>query len=422
MTSSRIDRSNSRSMQGLVLLGALVLLPHGIASGQEYDAVERRLGKAVSKGELTLEQASAMMATLRKVGYHEHREEDADEQERIGKRLREVGAQLKAAVKAGEMTEEQAWTRWHGFKEGQIFPRLRAAVESGRMTGEEARDVRRGIEKAEIGERLKVAVAKREMSEQEALAKWAEVERERDQDAGIEGHLKRMGVDGETFDRVHSALKENLFQDGQVEESLGGMVRVIHQLKSEGDDFELNPGLRHYFKEEVDLTDEQVELVVGLARRLAHSTMDTNRLRGRERRRVARDDYARAEADLSKAVAEGKISEVDARTRLEAMRRAMVERGDRSNQRPDWDAIKQRIEAAVERGDLTREEADAKYREIKKQMSRKQEPDELDWDAVKRRIEAAVKRGDMTREEADAEYRELRKYDTVQIMEQGPSP
>ena len=45
-------------------------------------------------------------------------------------------------------------------------------------------------------------------------------------------------------------------------------------------------------------------------------------------RRITREDYARVEADLKKAVAEGKIAEEDARARLEGMRKEMDEQAD----------------------------------------------------------------------------------------------
>ena len=42
----------------------------------------------------------------------------------------------------------------------------------------------------------------------------------------------------------------------------------------------------------------------------------------------------------------------------------------------DWEAIRRRIEGAVERGDMTREEADARYREFREQLARERgEPD-----------------------------------------------
>jgi hypothetical protein len=121
------------------------------------------------------------------------------------------------------------------------------------------------------------------------------------------------------------------------------------------------------------------------------------------------------------------------------------------SQEVNWDAIKRRIEGAVEAGEMTREEADAKYREINARMSRKGKEDGIDWatvkatppeewseelkaqivaagydvealaervrhhqaeqvewDAIKRRIESAVEAGEMTREEADAKYREIK--------------
>ena len=61
-------RSNSRWLRVCVLLCAVVVLPLGIASAQDYKAVEKRLGEAVANGELSLAQASVMMDALRKAG------------------------------------------------------------------------------------------------------------------------------------------------------------------------------------------------------------------------------------------------------------------------------------------------------------------------------------------------------------------
>ena len=113
------------------------------------------------------------------------------------------------------------------------------------------------------------------------------------------------------------------------------------------------------------------------------------------------DVYARVEVDLSSVVAEGRTSEAEARTRLEEMRREISENRDRGNKRRDWGAIKRRIEGAVDRGDLTREEADAKYREIKKRISREDKNNEVVPDTPKRRIDDAVERRDVSREDAD---------------------
>ena len=68
---------------------------------------------------------------------------------------------------------------------------------------------------------------------------------------------------------------------------------------------------------------------------------------------------------------------------MEEMRKAMAKSGERedadnrrstSNQGEDlrarWERSVKRIEAAVESGDLTREEADAKHRELRERMGR----------------------------------------------------
>ncbi len=52
-------------LSGGLLVLALGLLPFGIAYGQDYDAIERRLGVAVGEGEITLSQAQAIIRALR---------------------------------------------------------------------------------------------------------------------------------------------------------------------------------------------------------------------------------------------------------------------------------------------------------------------------------------------------------------------
>ena len=91
-----------------------------------------------------------------------------------------------------------------------------------------------------------------------------------------------------------------------------------------------------------------------------------------------------------------------------------IEGHDRGESRTiNWDGInarKSRIEAAVESGDMTREEADERYKALKNRMnkdSKRGERGNIDWDGIKARIEAAVENGDMTREEADKKLNAL---------------
>ncbi|GAG45218.1 unnamed protein product, partial [marine sediment metagenome] len=135
----------------------------------------------------------------------------------------------------------------------------------------------------------------------------------------------------------------------------------------------------------------------------------------RSSRRITREDYARAEAGLKKAVAEGKISEEDLRARLNGMRRAMADQGKRGgdgDREFDMEGFLKRIRAAVEHGDMTREKAGKMIDGARRRMEMRErhddeDPDargrtrsEVDWDGIRRRIEGAVERGEMTREQA----------------------
>jgi len=88
------------------------------------------------------------------------------------------------------------------------------------------------------------------------------------------------------------------------------------------------------------------------------------RAKGRSRT-VSPEDLGRAGIEIRKAVAEGKISAAEGRAKMEAVRKMIGEQREGATRNIDWEGTKRRIEGAVKRGDITREEADAKYKEIK---------------------------------------------------------
>jgi len=77
----------------LVLVCAVGFLPLGVAYAQDFDAVGKRLCASVTAGELTPEQAKAMIIAVKK---------------KAGGHARAVGMRLRKAVAAGELSAEQA--------------------------------------------------------------------------------------------------------------------------------------------------------------------------------------------------------------------------------------------------------------------------------------------------------------------------
>lgn len=137
-------RVTSRWLQACVLLCAVVVLPLGLAYAQDYEAVGERLRAAVEAGELTGEQARAMLGALGKAG---------DAKKEVTKRNAEPVAaweKLQAMVKAGELTEEQAKTKMAAIKKEAAksdidtqleatWEILQAGVKAGRLTEDQAK-------------------------------------------------------------------------------------------------------------------------------------------------------------------------------------------------------------------------------------------------------------------------------------------
>ena len=168
IVSGKSNQAKSRWLQMCVLACALAVLPLGMASAQSYDAVAKRLKKSMQKGEITAQQADAMMATLKKepgkiskkdaVQKHEMAKKDlpqkkaATSPDKID--LEAAWKKLQAKVQAGELTKDQAIANMSALKEEaarknqetdkatayltKVKEDLAAAVEAGKISKEDA--------------------------------------------------------------------------------------------------------------------------------------------------------------------------------------------------------------------------------------------------------------------------------------------
>lgn len=341
------NRLSSRRVQACVLLAALIVLPLGAASAQDIGAVWERLQTAVKKGEISQQQAHIMMGALKGSMYKAEKDSPRDE-DKIVKMYEEwfqkIGNDLRGAVKAGKITEAQAWEKWRHVKEEQIAGKLKASVKAGDLSEERAMVLWRSIEKGErehkeprgddrserekadahvreIWGKLQQAVKEGKMSQEDAHRKMGAVKKEiygrlerhekdhkqhergdKDKHRGhhrgrgrhdrrggehksprresIETHYNKLGVDNETVGKIRGALKERGLKDKQIEPALGGILRTIHEMRTEGDRYEMDPRLSGYLRKEHRLDDDQVKMVQGLAGRILHGL---NKNRGEDR-------------------------------------------------------------------------------------------------------------------------------------------
>ena len=105
--------------------------------------------------------------------------------------------------------------------------------------------------------------------------------------------------------------------------------------------------------------------------------------------------------DLQAKVEAGELTQEQAESKMKAIKKDM-QAGLEA--RKKYEYAEKEIRAAIEAGEITGEQGREKLADLKEQLGR-----EHDWSRIKRRIEAAVKRGDMTREQADAKYDEIKK-------------
>lgn len=346
--SGTTNRSHSRWLQAGVVLLAVAVLPLGLAYAKEsnHDAIGRRLRAAVQAGELTAEQAKAMLDTLRKTDGDRKtdvaRKDQQSDRARADAHMKEIWAKLQASVKAGKISEQDAHR-----KMGEIKKNIHAKLEGNRGRGDDreghAREYLTKVRKA-----LEAAVKAGKISKEDAARKMAGAEKAIREKMAT-GRGQDQAKQGEGADQVRQHLMN-------VRKELGEAVKAGK------------------------ISREDAAKKMAAAERAARERMAGGR--GEHgAKRISAEDLERAGIDIRKAVASGRITAEQGRAKMQAMRKMagqQTERGaDRRATKPparvDWEAIKARIEGAVKRGDLTREQADAKYKEIKERMGQQRQ-------------------------------------------------
>ena len=99
-----------------------------------------------------------------------------------------------------------------------------------------------------------------------------------DSNQGIENQFRRIGINTETLTRIKIAINRIGITDEQTEKVLFGVLKVIYEVRAEGESFELDPGIQIYFNK-IGLTSDQIESIQGLAQRIVQSQNNSGRQR-----------------------------------------------------------------------------------------------------------------------------------------------
>lgn len=281
--------------------------------GFRHKIAECRISQALAEGEITEEEAASRRERL------QNRMEGAQGERRMTRQeFSDAEARLQQLVDDGMITEVEKIERMSELR-GQMSRRG-----EGKFMTQEEYDL--------IAQRLEMLVDEGMVSEDEAQASLEDVQIIEERQRGARSEQGARGQRGERgqheegiMRRVTGALAEAGIERDQMRDVMGAMRRITREMRDEGEAFELDPDMQAHLAD-IGLSDDQVETVVGVAQRIANTERKERRPRGDDRRR--------------------------------------------RNVQTDWDEISSRIESAVEKGDMTREEADSLHETIQERMSK----------------------------------------------------
>ena len=127
-------------------------------------------------------------------------------------------------------------------------------------------------EKAGVRERIETAVEQGLITREQADERYSEFRKRMninklEQNTELEKHYNKLGVNN--LDRIKKGLLNYGITDNQLDAVLRGMIRLIHGVKADGNNFEMNPRMQIYFQDRIGLNQEQVQHVMDSSVRIA---------------------------------------------------------------------------------------------------------------------------------------------------------
>jgi predicted RNA-binding protein associated with RNAse of E/G family len=395
-----LQKNTSLALRIVVAALAILLVPLGLLNAQDVEAVKQRLTKAVKHDEISLEQAAIMMQALLDSSRHQEQEEfererahqqtlDRDLDRKSNQREQEFRASvegLEMALEAGKISRQQfqeklqeldrkyhsaagqehdAEAREHMYREAEA--KIMQAYEAGNITREEA------------GKKL--ASVKKSLSQQDGNpTKPANSERE-EKLHRVEMELKQAVESGRITEAEARKKLESIKRGSAGEKKKVVDEREVEFRKAQAELTELLQAGK--------ITKEQaLERLAALKKELSGEAKKRNS--GVDERKLK---FQKAESEIGEMIKSGKITKEQGNERLLELKKHLwpetkspetkspeanspeakdVFRGkndaDHGRAKIDFEAYKQKIEAALESGKITREQANEAFEGLKKRM------------------------------------------------------
>ena len=124
-----------------------------------------------------------------------------------------------------------------------------------------------------LRQKTEIEVEKGEISREDADKKYSRFrshllgKKAERKDPVLENHFKKFGIDD--IDQLKNHLLDKHIPIDKLDAVLGGMLRLVHYFKSEGNNQKINPRLEAYFKGRLGLTSYHTTQVYKTAKNIA---------------------------------------------------------------------------------------------------------------------------------------------------------
>ena len=370
-----------------IVMVAACVFPLGVVAAQDLEAVEKRLGGAVEAGELTLEQAGVMMNALR--------QSSAQPREMAEKKRRymEFQREITAAVKAGKLSEVDA--------EDKLISVRREMFEGHGEHDDQHNMESKKRHYMEFEREIAAAVRAGKLSEEDAEDKLIAVRREIFQGHGEHDDQHNMEARRRRYmefeHEIAAAVRAGELSEEDAEDKLIAVRRELFE--GQGEQYRTFVDQMEAAVEAGRLTEEEAEeKLIELRRELFHALSERDDRRNNE---AKKRHYRNLVDEIEAALEAGKISEEDAEQKLVGLRKKMFSEDQDEDYRDaemegrmqQYREFELSIKSDLENGELKPKQAEKKLIEMRRQIfHRDRQPKEERSDRQERSEEAAKKK------------------------------
>lgn len=148
------------------------------------------------------------------------------------------------------------------------FPLLLIAQESSSVRGQSS-DM---TEWTKLREKIEKAVERGDITREDADKTYSRYRsrarglKQVRRDPVIENHFKDLGVDD--LNKLKNEMLDQGIPGDRLDAVLGGMLRLVHAARTDGENFKMNPRIEAYFKDRLGLANPQIEYLMGLTTKI----------------------------------------------------------------------------------------------------------------------------------------------------------